>query len=65
MKWFDSNFDYVQELIDRCEQPAKKIRAIYFIIAAILIIAGILTAIFPVRIFIVIQYPGCRPPLLS
>ena len=56
MKWFDSNFDYVQELIDRWNSRRKKIRAIYFIIAAILIIAGILTAIFPVRIFIVIQY---------
>ena len=55
MKWFDSNFDYVQELIDRWNSRRKKIRAIYFIIAAILIIAGILTAIFPVRIFIVIQ----------
>ena len=47
MKWFDSNFDYVQELIDRWNSRRKKIRAIYFIIAAILIIAGILTAIFP------------------
>ncbi len=57
MKWFfDSDFDYVQELIDNYNSGRKKIRTAYFIIAAVLIIAGILTAAFPIRIFAVIQY---------
>ena len=51
MRWFDSDFDYVQELIDRWNDRRKKIRTAYFIIAAILLIAGIFTAVFPIRIF--------------
>ena len=34
----------------------KKVRTAYFIIAAVLFLAGILTAVFPVRVFAVIQY---------
>lgn len=56
MRWFDSEFDYVQELIDTWNKKRKKIRTVYFIIAAVLILAGILTAVFPVRVFAVIQY---------
>ena len=56
MRWFDSDFDYVQELIDTWNSRRKKMRAAYIIIAAFLLIAGILTAIFPVGIFAVIQY---------
>lgn len=56
MRWFDSDFDYVQELIDTWNSRRKKMRAAYIIIAAFLLIAGILTAIFPVGIFTVIQY---------
>ena len=56
MRWFDSDFDYVQELIDTWNSRRKKMRAAYIIIAALLLIAGILTAVFPVGIFTVIQY---------
>ena len=56
MRWFDSDFDYVQELIDTWNRRRKKLRTTYFIIAAILLIAGILTAIFPIRIFSFMQY---------
>lgn len=56
MRWFDSEFDYVQELIDTWNKKRKKIRTAYFIIAAVLVLAGILTAVFPVRVFAVIQY---------
>ena len=56
MKWFDSDFDYVQELIDTWNSRRKKMRAAYIIIAAVLLIAGVLTAVFPVGIFTVIQY---------
>ena len=56
MKWFDSDFDYVQELIDTWNSRRKKMRAAYIIIAALLLIAGVLTAVFPVGIFTVIQY---------
>lgn len=56
MRWFDSEFDYVQELIDTWNKKRKKIRTAYFIIAAVLFLAGILTAVFPVRVFAVIQY---------
>ncbi|MGI6011871.1 MAG: HdeD family acid-resistance protein [Ruminococcus sp.] len=56
MRWFDSNFDYVQELIATWNAKRKKIRTAYFIIAALLIIAGILIAVFPIKIFTVIQY---------
>lgn len=56
MRWFDSDFDYVQELIDTWNSRRKKMRAAYIIIAALLLIAGVLTAVFPVGIFTVIQY---------
>ena len=56
MRWFDSDFDYVQELIDTWNKKRKKVRTAYFIIAAVLVLAGILTAVFPVRVFAVIQY---------
>ena len=56
MRWFDSDFDYVQELIDTWNSRRKKMRAAYIIIAALLLIVGILTAIFPVGIFAVMQY---------
>lgn len=56
MKWFDSDFDYVQELIDTWNRRRKKMRTAYFIMAAVLLLAGVLTAVFPVSIFAVIQY---------
>lgn len=56
MRWFDSDFDYVQELIDTWNRRRKKMRTAYFIMAVVLLIAGVLTAIFPVGIFAVIQY---------
>ena len=56
MRWFDSDFDYVQEMIDSWNRGRKKVRTAYFIIGAVLLIAGILTAVFPVVIFAVIQY---------
>ena len=56
MRWFDSEFDYVQGLIDTWNKKRKKVRTAYFIIAAVLFLAGILTAVFPVRVFAVIQY---------
>ena len=56
MRWFDSDFDYLQELIDTWNSRRKKMRAAYIIIAALLPIAGVLTAVFPVGIFTVIQY---------
>ena len=56
MRWFDSDFDYVQELIDTWNNRRKRVRTAYFILAALLVLAGILTAVFPVSIFAVIQY---------
>lgn len=56
MRWFDSDFNYVQELIDTWNNRRKQVRTAYFILAALLILAGILTAVFPVSIFAVIQY---------
>ena len=56
MRWFDSDFDYVQELIDTWNKRRKKMRTAYIIIAVLLLIAGILTAVFPVGIFAVMQY---------
>ena len=56
MRWFDSDFDYVQELIDTWNRRRKKMRTAYFIMAVVLLIAGVLTAVFPLGIFAVIQY---------
>ena len=56
MRWFDSDFYYVQELIDTWNRRRKKMRTAYFIMAVVLLIAGVLTAVFPVGIFAVIQY---------
>lgn len=56
MRWFDSDFDYVQEMIDSWNKRKRKVRISCFILAALLIIAGILTVVFPIRIFALIQY---------
>ena len=56
MRWFDSDFDYVQEMIDSWNKRRRKVRISCFIIATLLIIAGILTVVFPIRIFALIQY---------
>ena len=56
MRWFDSDFDYVQEMIDAWNRGRKRMRTVYFILGALLLIAGILTAVFPIGIFAVIQY---------
>ena len=56
MRWYDSGFDYVQELVERWNNSRKKLRATYCIIAVILIAAGILIAVFPVSVFALIQY---------
>ena len=56
MRWFDSDFDYVQELADTWNKRQKKMRITYFILAVILIIEGILTAVYPIGIFAIIQY---------
>ncbi|HIV22630.1 MAG TPA: DUF308 domain-containing protein [Candidatus Merdiplasma excrementigallinarum] len=56
MRWFDSNYDYVQELKEAWERGKKKIRNAYLILAAVLLAAGILLAVFPTGIFALIQY---------
>ena len=56
MRWFDSDYDYVQELKEAWERGKKKIRNAYLILAAILLAAGILLAVFPTGIFALIQY---------
>ena len=44
MRWFDSDYDYVQELKEAWERGKKKIRNAYLILAAVLLAAGILLA---------------------
>ena len=56
MRWFDSDYDYVQELKEAWERGKKKIRNAYLILAAVLLAAGILLAVFPTGIFALIQY---------
>lgn len=56
MRWFDSDFDYVQELIDAWNSRRRKVRTGCLILGGLLLIAGILTAVFPVGIFAAIQY---------
>ena len=41
MRWFDSDFDYVQELIDTWNSRRKKMRTAYIIIAAVLLMKGV------------------------
>ena len=45
MRWFDSDFDYVQELIDTWNRRRKKMRTAYFIMAAVLLLAVIIIGI--------------------
>lgn len=56
MRFYDSDFDYVQEMVDNWNSGRKRMRTACFILAAALILAGILTAAFPTGIFAVIQY---------
>ena len=37
MRWFDSDYDYVQELKEAWERGKKKIRNAYLILAAVLL----------------------------
>ncbi len=56
MRFYDSDFDYAQEIIDNWNNGRKRMRTFYFILAALLILAGIATAAFPAGVFAVIQY---------
>ncbi len=57
MRWFfDSGFDYVNEFFENWNKKIKKIRNTCLIVAALLIVAGILCIAFPVKVFAVIQY---------
>ena len=47
MRFYDSDFDYAQEIIDNWNNGRKRMRTFYFILAALLILAGIATAAFP------------------
>ncbi|OUP83594.1 hypothetical protein B5F07_09990 [Lachnoclostridium sp. An169] len=56
MRWFDSDFDYVHEFMEHWNSQRRKVRTASCIAGILLIIAGILTIVFPVGIFAVIQY---------
>ena len=47
MRFYDSDFDYAQEIIDNWNNSRKRMRTFYFILAALLILAGIATAAIP------------------
>ena len=57
MKWFfDSGFDYINEFFENWNRKIRKIRNTCIIVAVLLIAAGILCIVFPVKVFAVIQY---------
>ncbi len=56
MRWFDSNFDYVQEFIENWNKKVKKIRLICFIIAILMIVAGILCIAYPRGTFALLHF---------
>jgi len=56
MKYYNSDFDYVNEFIENRNDKMKSLKTTCIIISIILIAAGALCVIFPLQVFKVIQY---------
>lgn len=55
MRWFDSNFDYVNEFIERWNQRVKKLKYAFIAIAVILVVIGIFCIFLPWETFSAMQ----------
>ena len=55
MKWFDSDYDYIDEFTTQWNERYKKIKRIGIILSVVLILIGILCFAFPEKVFTTIQ----------
>ena len=56
MKWFDRNFDYINEFIERWNQGVKRLKIIFIVIAVILAVVGVCCIFLPLETFSVMQF---------
>ena len=56
MKYYNSDFDYANEFIENWNDKMKKFKTTCIIISVIMIVAGALCVVFPLKVFKVIQY---------
>lgn len=55
MKWFDSDYDYIDEFTRQWNERYKKTKRIGIILSVVLILIGILCFAFPEKVFTTIQ----------
>ena len=55
MRWFDPNYDYVNEFIEEWNKKVKKLKITGIVIALIMIVVGICCIFYPMETFSVIQ----------
>ena len=55
MKWFDSDYDYIDEFTTQWNERYKKAKRMSIILSIVLILIGILCFAFPKKIFTTIQ----------
>lgn len=55
MKWFDRNFDYIQEFAEHWNKHVKRLKWTFLVIAVLLVAVGILCIRFPVGTFAAMQ----------
>lgn len=55
MKWFDSDYDYIDEFTTQWNERYKKAKRMSIILSIVLILIGILCFAFPEKVFTTIQ----------
>ena len=55
MKWFDSDYDYIDEFTTQWNERYKKAKRMSIILSIVLIFIGILCFAFPEKVFTTIQ----------
>ena len=55
MKWFDSDYDYIDEFKTQWNERYKKAKRMSIILSIVLILIGILCFVFPEKVFTTIQ----------
>lgn len=56
MTWFDRDFDYINEFIETWNRRVKKLKTLFIVIAAVLVVIGVLCIFCPMETFAAMQF---------
>ena len=59
MKWFDSDYDYIDEFTTQWNERYKKIKRMSIILSIVLFFIGVLCFVFFVMLFLLVFYVLC------